>query len=117
MPGRFEGLTDEQWLFFKAFLPPEPLKKGRGMPKCDFRRVLNTQLYILITGARWCDIPQEPKFAPMSTSHRWMRRWEKEGVYTRMQTAILAAADMSGKIDWSTAIVDGSFFPSAGRRT
>ena len=57
MAGRFEGLNDGQWAVLEHLLPPEPEKRKRGMPHASFRCVLNTIFYILITGARWCDIP------------------------------------------------------------
>lgn len=55
MAGRFEGYPSEQWakledLFLDAFE-----KRGKGMPHAPFRKVINTLLYILITGYRWCD--------------------------------------------------------------
>ncbi|MCG6135166.1 MAG: hypothetical protein MET45_10945 [Nostoc sp. LLA-1] len=34
------------------------LKRGKGMPHAPYRHVLNSLLYILITGCRWCDLPR-----------------------------------------------------------
>ena len=58
MSGRFEGLTDLQWGFLSSFFPPPPQKRGKGSPPADRRKVLNSILYILITGSRWCDLPR-----------------------------------------------------------
>lgn len=32
MAGTFEGLSDLEWQLFTDVLPPEPMKRGRGMP-------------------------------------------------------------------------------------
>ena len=58
MSGRFEGLRDEQWKILSLFFPPPPKKPGKGQPPADRRKVLNSILYILITGCRWCDLPR-----------------------------------------------------------
>ena len=58
MAGRFEGLSDLAWDLFADLLPPEPTQRGRGMPHTP--KVVNTLLYVLITGCRWCDLPREP---------------------------------------------------------
>ena len=60
MAGRFEGLSDLEWRLFVDIMPPEPTKRGRGMPHTPFRKVVNTLLYLLITGCRWCDTPRGP---------------------------------------------------------
>jgi transposase len=59
MAGRFEGLSDLEWKLFEDIFPKEPEKKERGMPHAPFRHVVNTLLYVLITGCRWCDVPRE----------------------------------------------------------
>ena len=50
MAGRFEGLTDLEWKLFDDIFPPQSPRRSRGMPHTPFRYVLNTLLYILITG-------------------------------------------------------------------
>ena len=55
MAGRFEGLNDLEWKLFEDIFPKKPEKRARGMPHTPFRYVLNSLLYILITGCRWCD--------------------------------------------------------------
>jgi len=52
MAGRFEGLSDLEWRLFEDLLPPAPQKRRRGMPPAPFRTILNTLLYILMTGCR-----------------------------------------------------------------
>jgi transposase len=61
MAGTFEGLTDLEWKLFANLLPPQPTKRSRGMPPTPFRKVVNTLLYVLPTGCRWCNLPRSPQ--------------------------------------------------------
>ncbi len=115
MPGRFEGLSDEMWFVLEKLLPAAPQKRRKGMPHAPFRCVLNSIFYILITGSRWCDLPDDVQvFAHRSSSHRWLVRWSEDGTFEHLCDGMRAMADLSGQIDWSRASVDGSF--SLGQR-
>lgn len=115
MAGRFEGLSDLEWHLF-ADLFPAPLKRGRGMPPTPFRQVMNTLLYVLITGCRWCDLPRGPAWASKSAAHRWLKRWQHEGALAAMQARLLGIAEERGMIQWQYGAVDGAFSPWQGRR-
>ena len=71
MAGQFEGISDLEWRLFEDIFPPAPPKRSRGMPHVPFRKILNTFLYVLITGCRWCDVPCGPQWASKSATHRW----------------------------------------------
>ncbi len=58
MAGRFEGLTDAEWELFRNIFSSE---ERRGRPAAPSRNILNSLLYILIVGCRWCDLPLGPK--------------------------------------------------------
>ena len=111
MAGRFEGLSDLEWKLFEDLLPQPLEKRGRGMPHVPFRKVLNTQLYVLITGCRWCDIPRGEQWASKSSAHRWLKRWYEDGTLLKLKQRILAVANEKGLIDWKYGAVDGSFSP------
>ena len=83
MAGRFEGVSDLEWRLFEDVFPPVPPKRSRGMPHAPFRNVLNTLLYVLITGCRWCDVPRGhngpprvPRIAGCGAGRR-MGRWRR----------------------------------------
>src|SRR5919202_4548622 len=77
MAGRFEGVSDLEWRLFADVFPPAPSKRGRGMPHAPLRKILNTLLYVLITGCRWCDVPHGPPWASKSATQRWWKRNKK----------------------------------------
>ena len=116
MAGRFEGVSDLEWRLFEDIFPPAPPKRGRGMPHAPFRQILNTLLYILITGCRWCDVPRGPQWASKSATHRWLQRWQADGTLGVMQARILGIAEERGMICWDYGAVDGAFSPWQGWR-
>ena len=70
MAGQFEGISDLEWRLFEDIFPAEPEKRDRRMPHSPFRYVLNTLLYILITGCSWCDVPKGKIWASKSAKSR-----------------------------------------------
>ena len=71
MAGRFEGLSDLEWKLFEDVITKKVEKRGRGMPHAPFRYILNTLMYVLITGCRPCDVPTGEIWASSSSAHRW----------------------------------------------
>jgi transposase len=110
MAGRFEGLSDLEWKLFKDIFP-EPERRGKGMPHSPYRHIVNTLMYILITGGRWCDVPREQQWASKSSAHRWLKRWYKDGTLALLQERIINIAQEQGLIRWEYGAVDGSFSP------
>ena len=86
------------------------------MPHTSFRQVINTLLYILVTGCRWCDLPRGPQGASKSAAHRWLQRWQADGTLAAMQAGLLGLAEERGIIQWQYGGVDGSFSPWPRRR-
>lgn len=112
---QFKSLSDPQWeLIFNLMDWEPPLQ--RGTPRADLRQVWNSILYVLTHGCRWSDIPSSPLYAHRATSHRWLVRWYKEGVFDRVLSSLLQKGLSSGNVDLSALLVDGSFSPCARRR-
>lgn len=111
MAGKFEGLTDQEWQVFKNIFPKPPVKKSRGKPRNPARFSLNTIIYVLITGCRWCDVPKGPQWAARSSAHDALKRWTADGTIARLQENILNLAEKKGLISWNEGACDGSFSP------
>jgi transposase len=109
MRGKFEGISDTQWNIIKSLLPETPRRVGRPNP--DLRKVLNTILYVEITGCRWCDVPYGEHWAKRSTAHEWLGHLQKSGIWEQVRSGILCMADLAKKIDWTKGAIDGSFSP------
>ena len=114
MAGTFNGLTDAQWAIFEPLLPSPPLKLGKGRPHALYKNILNTIFWVLITGARWVDVPTGKGFGKRSTSHRWLGIWESDGTWAEIKARLMGQAHDLGLIDWTRASVDGSFAAGKG---
>jgi transposase len=116
MAGRFDGLSGLEWHLVADIFPSAPPRRRRGMPHTPFRKVVNTLLYVLITGCRWCDLPRGPQWASKSAAHRWLQRWQADGTLAAVPARVLGLAEAHGRIHWHYGAVDGSFSPWQGRR-
>jgi len=75
-------LTDAQWEKIRPLLPKRPSRARGGRPPANDRRVLEGILWILRSGARWQDIPEE--FPSPSTCWLRLRDWEEQRVWLRI---------------------------------
>jgi transposase len=116
MAGTFAGLSDLEGKLCADLFPPEPAQRGRGMPPTAFRKVLNSLLYVLITGCRWCDLPRGPPWASKSAAQRGLQRWQGDGTLAARHARLLGLAEERGMIQWPYGGVDGSFSPWHRRR-
>ncbi len=114
--GRFNGLNDAEWQVISKFLPQEwnyTGPNGGRKPK-SFRAVINSIFWVLITGAKWADIPDYPAFAPRSSAHRWFKLWSHDGTLKKLADNMMVLADIADKINWDKCFIDGSFSPREG---
>jgi transposase len=116
MSGKFEGLTDEQWKVLEPLFPRINKKRGCAHKHVPWRNVLNATLWVLITGARWCDIPAKENFGSKSSSHRWLGRWQEDGTWDRVLEEMLKNADLKSMLSLERLAADGFFFSRQRRR-
>ncbi|MGX9728693.1 MAG: transposase [Candidatus Electronema sp. VV] len=93
---------------FRNIFPSEE-QGGRGRPAVPSRNILNSLLYILIVGCRWCDLPRGPQWASKSSSHRRLKSWHHEGPLNEIKAGLRGLAKNEWLICWSSGAVDGSF--------
>jgi len=85
-------LTDPTWEKLEELFPASS-RKTPGKPHTPWRSVLNSILFVLVTGCKWSALPQDPAFASKSAANRWFIAWEKTGFLER----ILSVLNVSGK--------------------
>ena len=103
-------LTDAQWEKIRPLLPQRPPRPRGGRPPAPDRKVLEGILWILRSGARWQDLPEE--FPSPSTCWRRLRDWEEQGVWLTIWRAFLAELNEQQQLKWSESFLDGSFAPA-----
>ena len=96
--------------FFDALahhLPPEqPVGPRGGRPRVGHRAVVRVIWFVLTSGCRWEDVPEELGCSGR-TAHRRLRDWEEAGVWDRLHLDLLGLLKKAGKLDLDTAIIDG----------
>jgi transposase len=102
-----EELTDEQWSLIESFFDKAESVQTRGRPRCENREVMNGVLWILRSGARWCDLPG--RFPPCQTCHRRFQEWVKDGTLRRVLETLAADLHSRGGLDLSECFIDGTF--------
>jgi transposase len=108
MKKRESLLSEEQWAVLVPLFPePRRRKDGRGRPWASNRACLQGILWVLRTGARWRDLPEE--YPDGSTCWRRLRMWEEQGVWLRAWRKLLAQMDERGLLDWEEAFLDATF--------
>jgi transposase len=62
---------------------------------------------VLFTGIAWRHLPRELGCSP-ATAHRRLQEWQRAGAWASLHRELLRRLDAAGRIDWSTAVIDGS---------
>ena len=101
---RRHELKDEQWEEIVGLLPKA---KKRGRPRAEDRQTLNGIIYVLKTGCAWQDMPT--RYGSYVTCWRRFKQWSEDGTWERIWRRLLKRLDEQGKIEWRTALLDGSF--------
>ena len=76
---RYE-LSDTQWTRIATLLPGKAGDPGRT--GSDNRLFVNGCLWVLRSGARWCDLPE--RYGKWKSVHTRFSRWAKSGVWDRV---------------------------------
>lgn len=103
-------LTDVQWERISPLLP-EPKASPKGGPKPRPNRpVFEGILWVLRSGARWKDLPDQ--YPSPSTCWRRLKQWEEAGVWLTIWRTFLEQLDEEGRLDWYEIFADGTFAPA-----
>src|SRR5215213_8700548 len=88
-PGRLEPLL------------PTGKKSGRP-PRWSKRQLINGIRWRTRTGAPWRDVPA--RYGPWQTVYGLFRRWQRDGTWQQILTALQAQADAKGLITWEVSV-------------
>ena len=67
----------------QPLLPRLPRSRRGGRPWIGNRAVIDGILWVLKTGARWCDLPSE--YPSPATCWRRLKRWDEDGTWERIR--------------------------------
>jgi transposase len=95
-------LTDAEWALLEPLLPP-PSTQGRPR-SWPMREVINAIFYVMRSGCPWRLLPYD--FPPWRTVYRWFAAWRDEGLFERVNHAlVMADRERSGRNASPTAAV------------
>jgi len=93
-------LTNQQWARLERLLPTA-IKSGRP-PKWSKRQLIDGIRWRTRTGAPSRDVPA--RYGPWKTVYGLFRRWQRDGTWRRILTALQAQADAKGVISWDVGV-------------
>jgi len=85
---RYE-LSQAQWERIAPLLPGKAGDPGRTAG--DNRLFVNGVLWVLRSGAHWCDLPE--RYGQWKTAHKRFSRWSKSGVWDRVFADLIKDRD------------------------
>ena len=108
-----DRIPDEAWAVIAPFLPSE---RGRNCrPAHDNRLVFAGMLWILKSGAAWCELPD--KFGKWNSIDRRFRRWRDGRVFDGLLPTLV---DLGMTEEWRVRMVDSTVvrghFQAAGQK-
>lgn len=101
-------LSDDEWARVEPLLPEHERRTGRrGRPWKPAREVFEAVLWVLVTGARWKDLPE--RYPPYQTCHRRFLAWCCDGTFERMLQAVAADLQERGLLALDETFIDATF--------
>ena len=96
---RFD-LTDGQWAVLEPLLP-KGKKPGRP-PKWSKRQLIDGIRWRVRTGVPWRDVPDW--YGHWRSVYGLYRRWQRDGTWARILTALRGQADAVGLVTWDVSV-------------
>jgi transposase len=97
---RRHDLTDVQWAALEPLLPV-PRRPGRP-PIWTKRQLIDGIRWRVRAGTPWRDIPD--CYGSWAAAYALFRRWQRDGTWARILTALQAVADAAGRIVWDVSV-------------
>ena len=97
---RRHDLTDAQWAALEPLLPVAR-RPGRP-PAWTKRQLIDGIRWRTRVGAPWRDVPE--CYGSWAAAYALFRRWQRDGTWARILTALQAIADAAGRITWDVSV-------------
>jgi len=93
-------LTDAQWAVLEPLLPA-PMRSGRPS-LFSKRQLIDGMRWRVRAGTPWRDVPV--CYGSWSAVYALFRRWQRDGTWRVIVTALQALADAAGRITWDVSV-------------
>jgi transposase len=93
-------LSDAQWAVLEPLLPPTPV---RGRPRIyPLRALIDGVRHRTRVGCPWRDVPE--RYGPWWRLYDLFATWQVLGIWERIESALLAAAEAADKLSWQVSV-------------
>ena len=93
-------LSDAQWALLEPLLPTA---SPRGRPRrYPLRTLVDGVRHRTRVGCPWRDVPE--RYGPWWRVYALFACWQLLGVWERIESALIAAADARGKLSWQVSV-------------
>ena len=103
-------LSDDQWNLIADLFPDLPMTRRGGRPFKANRACFEGILWVLMSGARWKDLPH--CFPSKSVCHSRLQQWMKDGRFLEAWQRLIKRFKSLGRLNLKTLIGDGTFAPA-----
>jgi len=105
---RRHDMSDAAWLVLEFVLAAVlPAAKGPGRPrKWPLRLLIDGIRWRARAGAPWRDLPAE--YGPWQSAYGLFRKWQLDGTWAAVVTALQALADAAGHVTWDVSVDSGT---------
>jgi transposase len=100
-------LSDERWALIADLFPTPSVGTRGGRPSVESRSCFEGILWVLRSGARWKDLPEN--FPSPATCRRRHKAWTEAGVLEKAWRRLLRKLDRQGRINREESFADGTF--------
>ena len=95
-------LTDAEWAVLEPLLPTSGAGRRGRPPRWSKRQLIDAIRWRTRVGAPWRDIPAD--YGPWQCAYWLFRRWQLDGVWAWILTALQSRADAAGLITWDVSV-------------
>lgn len=103
-------LPDSVWERIEPYLPKRIRTSTRGRPACDLRKTIEGILWVLKSGARWRDLPDE--YPSDTTCWRKLKELEQAGIWEKLWQLYLGMLKKEQQLETEETYLDASFVRS-----
>jgi len=93
-------LADDEWRVLEPLLPAG--KRPGRPPKYPRRQLIDGIRWRTRAGTPWRDVP--PQYGPWQSVYELFRRWQRNGTWAVIVTALQALADAAGQVTWDVSV-------------
>jgi transposase len=103
-------VSDALWKRLEPLLPPPPTRRFRfpGRKPLDYRKILTGIVFVLKTGIDWEDLPAELGWGCGKTCKKYLKAWQRAGIWDRLHQILLEELQLLDRIDWSRGAADSA---------